>query len=67
MLTVFNFDKSARNLTLCPPWGKWKKILCSSDSIWGGQGSMAQEEVQSGGGVRVCGFSAVTYGEEGSV
>lgn len=50
-VALFHFGKQARSLSVPWPEGRWRKLLDSAHSAWGGPGSTVSEEILSAGKV----------------
>ncbi|HMK50133.1 MAG TPA: DUF3459 domain-containing protein, partial [Thermodesulfovibrionales bacterium] len=62
VFSVYNFDKSPREMVLNIPSGRWTKELDSSSEEWGGEGEAAPKLIESSGSeivvcLNLCGFA----------
>ncbi len=64
VLCIFNFSRSDRRLTGVLPAGRWRRVLDSSDVIWGGPGSLLPERVSAGDEIGVRGRSFTVLSKE---
>jgi maltooligosyltrehalose trehalohydrolase len=62
-LCLFNFGRSGACIRMDSPPGGWGKILDSSDSEWGGSGSVTSGVMESGGeaSIRIAGRTLVLF------
>jgi maltooligosyltrehalose trehalohydrolase len=57
---VFNFGDDILSITLSAPKGMWRRVLDSSEEVWGGEGALSPESIESGSSVMP--FTLAAYG-----
>ncbi|MER3447164.1 MAG: malto-oligosyltrehalose trehalohydrolase [Candidatus Dadabacteria bacterium] len=61
IFSIFNFNRSEIRVRIPTHGGEWRKILDSSEEIWGGPGTSLPEVLVSGGEMDIKGLSLVVY------
>jgi len=61
VLMIFNFNKTESRINANFKEGTWKKVLDSSEEIWGGPGSLVPFEVNKGQELTLAGHGLVLY------
>jgi maltooligosyltrehalose trehalohydrolase len=61
VFSIFNFNSSEVNIKISPPEVGWRRILDSSEEIWGGPGTSLPEILNFGDEICIKGLSLVVY------